>query len=71
MSTCPEAQSASPNGTPLWNGLHREISDGEPRIGFKIYFSATGRRAAYSSMERMAKSFTFRCRRASMMACAR
>ena len=36
------------------------VSDGEPQIGFKSYFSATGRRAAYSSQERMAKSFTFR-----------
>jgi len=36
-----------------------------------VYLSATGRREAYSSQERMAKSFTFRWRRASMTACAR
>jgi hypothetical protein len=36
----------------------------------QIYLSAIGRRAAYSSRERMARSFTFRWRRALMMACA-
>ena len=33
---------------------------GDPEDLPQLYFSATGRRAAYSSQERMAKSFTFR-----------
>src|SRR5262245_27183434 len=36
-----------------------------------LHFNATGRRAAYSSHERMARSFIFRWRKASIIACAR